>query len=74
MSEHSKPVQGKNEERLSFKLRMVAWRRSERKRKREAADAPKKDSVESSPPEEDRRSTIDRLYNKSADALKEMGE
>lgn len=69
MSDTKKPVQGDTEGNLEYRLRLVAWRRKNRRKKE--VDPPK---IEEAPPEEDRRSSIEKAYNRSADELEKMGE
>lgn len=68
----SPPVQGENETNLEFGLRAAAWRRAERKRKREARNAEPADSP--AEPEETREESIKDAWTKSERYLKEQGE
>jgi hypothetical protein len=78
MSENSKPVQAADEDNTEYRLRLVAWRRREAKRKREMANATDSTAEaaepEKEPEEESLRDTVSKWFNRSERELKDAEE
>ena len=76
MSAEPKPVQKDGEENLAYNLRLAAWRRKERARKRrerEMVDSP--DEAEAAEPEvDDPRKDVSDAWSRSERELEKMGE
>jgi len=73
-----KPVQGEYEESLAYNLRVVAWKRKERIRKRrdrEMAESAGSEAEAAEPEEEkDLRTDVSEAYDRSAEELEKMGQ
>ena len=67
-----KPVQKDGEENLAYNLRVTAWRRAERARKRKAENPPKE--AAKAAPEETREDSVRDAWSRSERELEEMGE
>jgi hypothetical protein len=72
MSDSKKPVQGKTEGNLEYRLRVKKWQRDERARKkREKEQVESPDKAEAAEPDESMRDTVENAWNKSAKYLDE---
>mgnify|MGYP000415703415 CR=1 FL=1 len=77
MSAEPKPVRKDDETNLDYGLRVAAWKRRERARKRkerEMVENPPAEAAEPEPEEKSLRDKISSVWSKSEDALKESGE
>lgn len=68
-----KPKKGEDETSLDYGLRVAAWKRAERKRKREmGGSTPKAEAAE--PEEKDLRDRVSDAWTRSERELEKMGE
>lgn len=73
MSAESKPVQKEGEENLAYNLRVAAWRRRERARKRREREMVENPPAEAAEPEKEdsMRDTVENAWNKSKKYLED---